>query len=114
MHYRKSADYVGKEALQRIRREGVARKSVGVEIAGDPLPFNPVKWTAKAGGKPVGLITSAVWSPRLRKNIGYAMLPVAYTASGTQLTVEIVEIGDRAARVVDKPFVDPDKAIPKT
>ena len=37
----KSADYVGKPALERIRREGVTRKSVGVEIAGDPVPFNP-------------------------------------------------------------------------
>ena len=110
----KAADYVGRAALERIRREGVTQKSVGVEIAGDPLPFNPVKWPVRSGGNTVGRITSAVWSPRLKKNIGYAMLPVARTAPGTQLTVEIPEIGERAATVVEKPFVDPNKAIPKT
>ena len=110
----KSADYIGKAALERIRRQGVSRKSVGVEIAGDPIPFNPARWSVKADGRAVGHITSAVWSPRLKKNIGYAMLPVAHTASGTQLAVQIPEIGERRATVVEKPFVDPDKAIPKT
>ena len=45
---------------------------------------------------------------------GYAMLPVAHTELGTQLTVDIPGIGEQAARVVERPFVDPDKAIPKT
>ncbi len=91
----------------------MTRKSVGVEIAGDPIPFNSVKWPVTADGKAVGCITSAVWSPRLKKNIGYAMLPTAHTAIGTQLSVELPEIGERRAKVVVKPFVDPDKAIPK-
>ena len=30
------ADYIGKEALERIRREGVARKLVGIELEGEP------------------------------------------------------------------------------
>ena len=104
----------GKAALEKIRRDGVKRKSVGVEIAGDPIPFNPVKWTAKADGKAVGRITSAVWSPRLKKNIGYAMLPTAHTKIGTNLIVDVPGVGDRQATVVAKPFVDPDQAIPKT
>jgi aminomethyltransferase len=110
----KSADYVGKAALERIKREGVTRKSVGVEIAGDALPFNPAKWTVIAADRAIGRITSAVWSPRLGKNIGYALVPVPQAALGTRLTVEIPGIGERAAMVVEKPFVDPDKAIPKT
>jgi aminomethyltransferase len=73
-----------------------------------------VKWSAKAGGKTVGPVTSAVWSPRLKKNIGYAMLPVAHAALGSKLSVEIPGLGERTATVVEKPFVDPDKAIPKT
>jgi glycine cleavage system aminomethyltransferase T len=109
----KSADYVGKAALESIKRSGVTRKSVGVEIAGDPIPFNSVKWPVQADGKAAGCITSAVWSPRLKKNIGYAMLPTAHTAIGTQLSVELPGIGERRAKVVVKPFVDPDKAIPK-
>src|SRR5262249_42893930 len=109
----KHAPYVGKEALTKIRREGVTRKSVGVEIDGDPIPFNADKWLVKAGGKAVGRITSAVWSPRLKKNIGYAMLPVTHAKRSATLTLDIPGIGERHATVVPKPFVDPEKAIPK-
>lgn len=109
----KAAPYIGKEALKKIRRKGVTRKLVGLEIAGDPLPFNAVRWNVKGGGKAVGRVTSAVWSPRLKKNLGYAMLPVAQSALNSTLSVEIPGIGERQATVVERPFVDPDKAIPK-
>ena len=110
----KAAPYHGKDALKKIRRKGVTRRLVGVEIAGDPIPFNSEKWIVKAGAKAVGRITSAVWSPRLKKNIGYAMLPVAHANLGKSLIVDIPGAGERQATVVPKPFVDPDKAIPRT
>ena len=40
------ADYIGKAALERIRVEGVSRKLVGVEVAGDALPFELVREAA--------------------------------------------------------------------
>ncbi|MCC7485031.1 MAG: hypothetical protein IT529_08550 [Burkholderiales bacterium] len=109
----KASDYIGKAALAEIRRNGTARRLAGVEIAGDPIAFNPVKWTVKSGGTPAGRITSAVWSPRLKKNIGYAMLPAPLAALHSELDVEIPGSGERRARVVEKPFVDPDKSIPR-
>jgi len=109
----KRGPYIGKEALEKIRREGVTRKLVGVEIAGEPIPFNPVTWIVKAGGVAVGRVTSAVWSPRLKKNIGYAMVPVAQAALTSRLSVDIPDIGERPAVVVPRPFVDPDKTIPR-
>jgi aminomethyltransferase len=54
-----------------------------------------------------------VYSPRLKKNIGYAMLPAAQAVPGTALRVIIPEVGERRATVVPKPFIDPKKAIPK-
>lgn len=108
----KAADYVGRGALGRIRQEGVDRKLAGIEIAGDPLDLNPERWPVRAGADLVGRVTSAVWSPRLRKNIGYAMLPVGHTAPGTALTVDIAGEA-RPAAVVTLPFVDPAKEIPK-
>jgi glycine cleavage system T protein len=106
-------DYIGRAALERIKAEGVGRKLVGVEIAGDPIPFNMTRWPVRAEGEAVGFITSALYSPRLGKSIGYAMVPAAHAALGTALTVEVPEAGERAARVVRKPFVDPKKDIPK-
>ena len=110
----KSSDYIGKQALARIRTQGVRRKLVGVDIEGERIPFNMVRWTVRQGGAPIGAVTSAIYSPRLKKNIGYAMLPVAASEMGTSLTVEIPEIGERKATVVPKPFIDPEKDIPKS
>jgi glycine cleavage system T protein len=110
----KQADYLGKEALKRVKAEGVKRKLVGVEIAGERIEFNPTKWPVSAGGAPVGRITSAIYSPRLEKNIGYAMVPTEHAKLGTPLTVSIPGMGEREAVVVKKPFVDPKKDIPKS
>ncbi|MEW5987651.1 MAG: glycine cleavage T C-terminal barrel domain-containing protein [Chloroflexota bacterium] len=110
----KAADYVGKEALQRIKAEGVKRKLVGVEIAGDPIPFNMTRWAVSHDGRPIGFITSALYSPRLKKNIGYANVPVELSRLGTELVVSVPDIGERPAVAVRKPFVDPDKDIPKS
>jgi len=111
---KKTSDYMGKEALARLREKGVDRKLVGVEIAGPPIAFNATKWPVSAGGKRVGRITSAIYSPRLKKNIGYAMVPIQHAEQGSKLVVAIPEVGDREATVVPKPFVDPEKAIPKS
>ena len=43
-------DFMGKEALRRIKAEGVARRIVGVEIAGDPINFNTELWPVGAEG----------------------------------------------------------------
>jgi aminomethyltransferase len=110
----KEADYIGKEALKRVKAEGVRRRLAGVEIAGAPIEFNATKWPVSAGGEPVGRITSAIYSPRLGKNIGYAMVPVEHARLGSKLTVSIPGAGDREATVVKKPFVDPEKDIPKS
>jgi glycine cleavage system aminomethyltransferase T len=63
-------------------------------------------------GERVGEVTSACFSPRLEKNIGYAMLPVRLTELGTQVEVDTPH-GRAPATVVPKPFIDPTKAQPK-
>jgi len=109
----KPGDYVGRDALRAIKARGVAKKLVGVEIAGDPIEFNLTKWRVLTQGAPVGHITSAIHSPRLKKNIGYAMVPLALAKPGTTLTVAVPAGGDRSATVVPMPFIDPKKEIPK-
>jgi aminomethyltransferase len=56
-------------------------------------------------------VTSAIYSPRLTKNIGYCWLPADRSTEGASVTVR-TEWGERTATVVPMPFVDPDKAIP--
>lgn len=99
-------------ALRRIRAQGVSRRIVGVELDGEPFPgLNYVKWPVVEGGRRIGKVTSAIHSPRLGRNIGYAWLPVERSRIGNTVTVES-EWGSRTATVVEKPFVDPGKLIP--
>jgi aminomethyltransferase len=90
----------------------VKRKLVGVEIEGARLEFNMTRWPVRAGGSHVGQITSAIYSPRFKQNIGYAMVPVAQGMPGTQLVIQTPD-GERKAKVVQMPFVDPTKSIAK-
>jgi aminomethyltransferase len=99
-------------ALRRIREEGVQRRIVGVELDGDPFPaLNNVKWPVSDDSGVVGKVTSAIYSPRLEKNIGFAWVPADRSANGTTFRVDS-EWGSRSATVVDMPFVDPKKQIP--
>lgn len=110
----KRTDYVGREALAQIRTRGAERKLAGIEIEGDRIEMNAVPWAAAASGSGAGRVTSAIYSPRLKKNIGYAMLPASQSALQTRLTVTIPGAGDRKAKVVPRPFIDPKKDIPKS
>jgi len=110
-------DFVGRAALERIKAEGVRRKLVGVEIDGAPLGTyidNEMidVFPVLADGRQVGKVTSACWSPRLERNIGFAMLPIELAEMGREVTVRTPGDTVRAV-VVPKPFYDPAKAIPK-
>ena len=99
-------------ALRRINAEGVSHRLVGIAIDGDPFAaLNNTKWPALHDGAVVGKVTSAIYSPRLRRNIGYCWLPAELAGEGTSLRVA-TEWGERDARVVAMPFVDPEKRIP--
>jgi glycine cleavage system aminomethyltransferase T len=63
-------------------------------------------------GERVGKVTSACHSPRLDKNVGYAMVPIELAELGTELEVDVA--GDRRdAVVMAMPFIDPKKEIHK-
>lgn len=105
-------DYIGKEALERIRREGVRRKLVGIELEGDELRAELTWfWPVSKDGRVVGEVTDAVWSPRLERNIGYVWVPVELSEPGTVLDVES-EGGRLVGRTAAIPFVDARKEVP--
>jgi aminomethyltransferase len=109
----KEANFLGRDALRRVKAEGVRRRLAGIEMDGPPVEFNMTRWPVRKNGSTVGTVTSIIYSPRLEKNIGYAMLPVAHAALGTVLTVETPQ-GSARAVVAPMPFVDPQKKIPKS
>ncbi len=102
----KAHDFIGKDALKKIREKGPSRRLVGLEIAGAQLDLNMTRWPVRIQGAALGHVTSAVHSPRLGKNIGYAYVPVGHAAEGTRVEVG-TSAGPREATIVKMPFVDP-------
>ncbi|NWN88296.1 MAG: glycine cleavage system protein T [Micrococcaceae bacterium] len=101
--------FIGQPALQQIRDQGVDRKLVGVEIAGEPLGSYtdgsmPEAFPVHYNEQQVGFVSSACYSPRLEKNIGFAMVPTELADNGTTIQVE-TRHGRESATVVDKPFL---------
>ena len=104
-------DFVGKRALKKIKQDGIKRKQVGLEIDCKPLTGpNTTFWPLKINDHKVGKITSAVYSPRLKKNIALAMIEINHSEIGTELKTETNE-GNFNCKIVDKPFYDPKKKI---
>ena len=109
-----SQEFIGKKALVKIRTEGVDRTQVGLVIECDPLGGPNTKfWPVKKGEEKVGKVTSAVYSPRLKKNIALAMLSVKSIDKSIKFQVETSH-GSFPAHIVDLPFYDPNKSITKS
>jgi aminomethyltransferase len=109
----KDFDFVGKGALLKIKKNGIKRKQVGILIHDKPmLGPNTHHWDINKDNKHIGKVTSAVYSPRLKLNIGLAIVDINYSAIGSTF---LVSIGNSIvdAEVVKKPFYDPNKSIAK-
>ena len=104
-------NFIGKEALKKIKHNGITRKQVGIEIDCKPLSGpNTTFWELKKNNVNIGKVTSAVYSPRLKKNIALAMVSVEQSEIGNEFQVTTNE-GLFNCIVVEKPFYDPRKKI---
>ncbi|MDB3970588.1 glycine cleavage system protein T [Candidatus Pelagibacter sp.] len=104
-------NFVGKDALQKIKQDGIKRKQVGIEIECEPLKGpNTTFWKLTKDNNDIGKVTSAVYSPRLKKNIALAMIEINSSEIGTKLIVDI-DNERFNSKIVEKPFYDPKKTI---
>src|SRR5262249_33753449 len=80
-------DFVGRDALARIKAEGPARKLVGLEMTGRGVarPGYPIQ---DANGSKIGVCTSGSPGPTVGKNIGLGYVPAPMSAIGTRLLVD--------------------------
>jgi aminomethyltransferase len=107
-------NFIGKKALTEIYKNGVKRQQIGMEIEGDSLKGpNTVFWQVFCDNKIVGKVTSAVFSPRLNRNIALAMVDKNFSKLGLNLLVKI-NGQMRKAKIVEKPFFDPKKSLPSS
>jgi aminomethyltransferase len=98
--------FVGREALQRQKAEGLKRKLVGFEVL-DKAPARD-GYPVIVNGAEVGSVASGSPAPYLKKNIGLVYMPIEYAAIGTDFFV-VVRGRNVAARVVETPFYKREK-----
>ena len=104
-------DFIGKEALRKIKHEGIKRKQIGLELDCPPLMGpNTTFWPIFKNKKKVGKVTSAIYSPRLKKNIALAIVEISNSLIGNNLKVFIND-KEICSKVIEKPFYDPKKKI---
>lgn len=96
-----TADFVGRDALARIKAGGIRLKRVGLELAGKRIAREGAQ--VYQGDRLIGRVTSGTFSPTLEKAIGMAYIDAGVAALGTSLEVDIR--GKReAATIVKLPF----------
>ena len=104
-------NFIGKDALKKIKENGIKRKQVGLIIDCNPLKGpNTTFWKIKKNNKIIGKVTSAVYSPRLKKNIALAMISIEESKIGNIVDVEVMNKTVKST-IVEKPFYDPKKKI---
>ncbi|MEM7331993.1 MAG: glycine cleavage T C-terminal barrel domain-containing protein [Chloroflexota bacterium] len=109
----KAGGFIGQEALKKIAQQGISQKIVGIIIDGEPMEtHNENRWPITKNGERIGELTAFVHSPRLKQNIGYAMVPIEQTTVGTTFNLQ-TPFGARQATVTTLPFVDKNKKIPR-
>ena len=100
-----AGDFVGKAAIIARHEDPDARKLlVNVHIDGD-MPASENPWPATVAGQPAGELRVGVWSPKLERNIGLALVPVGHAAPGTTLDVDAEGVA-LTMTVTDIPFGD--------
>ena len=105
-------DFIGKDALAKIKADGVTHKLCGVRMGGEQITWYPSDFYHvhdESGKTLVGYITSAWYSPTQESNIAYAFLPVKYAELGTKLKVSLPDCygGETTGEVVATPFKKP-------
>jgi len=96
-------DFVGKAALKRIVEEGVRRRRVGFVIGGERIGGISEWHDVRLDQDVVGMVTEAVYSPRLEKNISVGMLACEIADDEQQLETDFGD-GHRSASVAPLPF----------
>jgi dimethylsulfoniopropionate demethylase len=95
---------VGRDALLRVAVEGPVRQMRSLSIDGDKVPPCSEIWPVFAGGKRVGRVTSAAWSPDFETNVAIGMMRMTHWDDGTRVEVETPD-GMRPATVKEGSFI---------
>ena len=80
--------FVGRDALVKLKAEGLKRALVGLEMVERGIARDGYRCLDENGNE-IGVVTSGSPSPTLAKNIALAYVPPSMTGLGTEIFVEI-------------------------
>ncbi|MEW2916860.1 dimethylsulfoniopropionate demethylase [Ruegeria sp. ANG10] len=92
---------IGRDALLRVAKEGPVQQIRPIAIEGDAVPPCDRPWSVFSGGRRVGQVTSAAWSPDFGTNVSIGMLRLSHWDAGTVIEVETPD-GMRRATVQER------------
>lgn len=98
-------DFIGREALQRIKAVGPERRLVGFEMVGRGIARGEYPIHSIAGER-IGYVTTGMHAPTLGKPLGLGYVPTAMSSSGAEFDV-IIRGKPVRARAVKMPFYKP-------
>lgn len=101
--FKKPSDFVGKDALLRIKDEGIKRKLIGFKMIDRGIPRHGYLITSEK--RQIGAVTSGTFSPSLQAPIGIGYVEIPFGKPGSKFSVDI-RGKERQAEVVQTPFVN--------
>jgi len=102
----KKGDFIGREALLKIKEEGLKRRLV--PMISDERAFPRHGYEISKNGKVVGRITSGTVSPVLHKPIALGYVDVEFANEGESLNL-VIRGKEIPAKIVSLPFVKKEK-----
>ena len=85
-------EFVGKEALKKIKLQGIKQKIRGIIFEGEPYsPSGKLLNVFSEKNNKIGQITSGIYSPSLKKNIGLSMILKDYWDIGQNVVIETID-----------------------
>lgn len=80
-------DFIGREAIQKVKQEGIQRKLIGFELEGKAIPRHGYKILNEQ--KEIGIVTSGMFSPILQKPIGLGYVSNEYSKVDSEVNIDI-------------------------
>ncbi len=104
--FKKEGGFIGMEALQKARKDGIKRSQVGIQMVGRGLPRAHYEILDGEGEKVLGEVTSGGFAPTLGYGIAMGYVPVEYRKLGTPVMIRIRKRLVEGKIVKSHPFYD--------